>query len=178
MFRVSYHVSIIVHNIAYGFPKISDATVEISYCFSSAFCLFVNLGIYYCREDIIALSNQLLVTNKGLKSEFLVEEAVQPSGRHWLTGLKYLDGCSLFMKLLTPISFTTPVSFGFMFLLQPLKRIYFYHLIPGEKPFWLACLYFVPETYYFVWGNGAIYFFWYMMLLYGNSSIFWLQQIG
>ena len=177
--RVCYLVFIIVRNIFYGFPKVSDATVEIFYCFGTAMCLFINLGFYYCREDIIVFLNQLLVTNKTFGSEFLVEETVQPSGCHWLTCLKYSDGCSLFMKLLTPSSFFTPVSFGTMFLLQPFKRIYYYYLIPGErKPFWLACLYLFPESYYYFWGNGVIYFFWYLLLLYGNSTTFWLKQIG
>ena len=36
----------------------------------------------------IVLLNELLVTNKGFKSEFLIEEAVQPSGRQWLIGKK------------------------------------------------------------------------------------------
>ena len=176
--RVCYHAFTIIYSMFYGFPKVSDATVEIFYYFGFAFSLFVNLGFYYCREDIVVLLNELLVTNKVFQSEFMIEETVQPSGRHWLTGNKYSDGCSLFMKLLTPSSFSTPLSCGVMFLLQPYKRIYFYHLIPGEKPFWLAYLYFIPETYYFCWGNGCIYFFWYILLLYGNSSNFWLEQIG
>ena len=176
--RVCYHIFTIVHSMFYGFPKIADATMEIFYCFGTSFCLFVSVGIYFCREDIIVLLNQLLVTNKTFQSEFLIEETVQPSGRHWLNGEKYSDGCSLFMKLLTPGSFSTPLSLGAMFLLQPNKRIYFYYLIPGVKPFWLKYLYFIPETYCFFWGTGSVFFLWYILLLYGNSSNFWLQQIG
>ena len=176
--RVSYHIFTIVHSIVYGFPQISDAAVEMFYCFGTSFCLAIGLGFYFCREDIIVLLNQLLATNKAFHSEFLIEETKQPSGRHWINGSKYSDGCSLFMKLLTPSSFSTPLSFGVMFLLQPHKRIYFYYLFPGEKPFWLKYLYVFPESYYYFWANGSIYFFWYILLLYGNSNTFWLQQIA
>ena len=176
--RVGYLVFVVVHNIFHGFPKVSDATTEIFYCLGCTFVLFLNVGFYIYRQDILVFLDELLVTNKAVQSQFLVKQTVQPSGQHRLTGLKYSDGCSLFMKLLTPSSFTTQVSFGILFLLQPYKRIYFYYLIPGEKPFWLACLYSVPEAYHYIWGNGLIFVFWYILLLYGNSSTFWLRQIG
>ena len=170
--RVCYLIFILVRNMFYGFPKISDAAMEIFYCLGCTFVLLLHVGFCIYSQEILVILNVLLVTNEALQSEFLVQE------RHWQTGLKYSDGCALFMKLLTPSSFTTPVSFGILFLVQPYKRIYFYYLLPGNKPFWLACLYSVPESYYYIWGNGLIFFFWYILLLSGNSSTFWLQQIG
>ena len=142
--RVCYNVSIVVHNIFYGFPQVSDAALESFYCVGPAFCVFLNFGLHSNREDIIVLLNQLLVTNKALQSKFLIKKTVVPSGRHRLTGRRYSDGCSLLMKWLTPCTFISPISFGIMFILQPCNRIYFFFLIPGEKPFWLACLYFFP----------------------------------
>ena len=175
-FRPCYHIFWLVWSAFYGFPNISDTSLEIFYFLGNSLANFLNIGAYLSRPSLTNYLNQLLKTNRIFKSAFLAAEA-ESGGRHPVSRKRYSDGCSLFMKLLTPSSLSTPMSFGLMFLLQPQKRLYYYHFIPGERPLWTKILYFLWESFTYLWCSFAIYLFWYMVLLYGQSCGFWLNQV-
>ena len=169
--RPCYHAFWLVSSVFYGFPSVADTSVEIFYFFGNSLVNFLNIGAYISRASLINYLNQLLKINRIFKSELLIAES-ESGGHHPETGKRYSDGCSPFMKLLTPGSFSTPISFGLLFLLQPHKRLYYYRFIPGEKPLWTQILYFFWESFTYLWSC-----FWYMILLYGQSCGFWLDQI-
>ena len=175
-FRSCYHVFWLMWSVVYGFPNVADISVEIFYFLGHSLANFLNIGAYVSRTSLTNYLNQLLKINRIFKSELLLAES-KSGGRHPLTGLRYSDGCSLFMKLMTPGSFSSSISFGILFLLQPTKRLYYYHFIPGERPLWTTILYFLWESFTYFWCGFAIYQFWYMLLLYGQSCGFWLNQI-
>ena len=175
--RAVYHSYWIIRNFYDGFPPVTDATMEIFFCTNLYTILGLNLGAYLSRDALMDLLNQLLLTNKIFKSEFLSKNA-KLGGRHWKSGARYSDGCWIYMKLLTPSCYNTALSFGVLFLLQPEKRLYFYHLIPGEKPLWYLGLYFMLECFTYCWNMPILFFFWYALLISGNSLSFWLKQIG
>ena len=174
--RGLYNLGWIISSFFYNFPSITDATLEIIVCTNLLAIIGLNLGAYLSRDSLIDLFNQLLLTNRIFKKEFLSKDA-KIGGRHWKSGAGYSDGCWIYMQLLTPSCYSTALSFGALFLLQPEKRLYFYRLIPGEKPVWCLGAYFMLEVFTYGWNMPICFFFWYMLLISGNSLSFWLKQI-
>ena len=176
-FRCVYHVFWILSGFVHGFPSVADTTIEISFAvFMSTVCT-MNISSYSGRQTCMELFNQMLRANKLFSEKFLAPEA-KTRGRHWNNGIQYNDGCWLYMKLLTPCSFSCALTFGMLFLYQPHKRLYYYSYLFGtENSIAYMALYFLLESYSLCWTVGIIYFLWYSQLLYANSSGFWLDQI-
>lgn len=178
--RAVYHTGWIVHSIAYGFPSISDSTVEVFFAILFITVFSLNLVVYLKRQEFAEFLSKLLAVNKTWKSQYLVPQ-VRHRGEHWETGERFGDGCSLYMKLLTPSGFNGSLAFAMLFMLQPNKRLYYFHILPppggANKPVWMMALYAVWESYTFCWHTSIFYFLWYSQLMYTNSSNFWLSQI-
>ena len=176
-FRCVYHVFWILSGFVYGFPTVADTTIEISFAVLSFTAVFMNTVVYCERQTFMEMVNQMLKANKLYSEHFLTPEA-KTRGRHWNSGIKYNDGCWLYMKLLTPSVLSSSLMFGMLFLYQPHNRLYYYSYVfqPDNSTVYMG-FYFLLESFSICWILGILYFLWYCSLLYANSSSFWLDQI-
>ena len=175
--RCSYHTFWLLTGFVHGFPSVADTTIEIAFAICTFTACILNTGAYYQKKNYMTLVNQMLRVNKRYAQDFLWPEA-KSRGRHWNTGIKYTDGCWLYMKLLTPCYFSSAMTFGMLFLSQPHKRLYYYSYVFGEESSIVYMgLYFLLEGYSICWLQGILYLLWYTQLLYANSTSFWLNQI-
>ena len=175
--RCFYHVFCILSGFLHGFPSVADTTIEISFAVLTFTVLTFNTAVYAGRHTFMEMVNQMLRVNKLYSEKFLTPDA-KTRGRHGFTGIKYNDGCWLYMKLFTPGLFNSALTFGVLFLYQPHKRLYYYTYFVGSDTSLLSFgLYFLLESYSICWKMGILYFLWYCQLLYANSSSFWLDQI-
>ena len=175
--RSIYHLFWVLRSCVYGFPPISEATIELYYTIVQSVTLGINFWGYLDSSSLANHLNQLITINKTFHSEFLVSDA-KTGGRNRTNGSKYTDGCSTYMRLFTSASQIGLFPFAAMFLLVPHQRIYFYSYIPGQKSSIHLILYFVWEFYTYCWQISVCYLFWYVQMLFANSTNFWLQQIG
>ena len=173
-FRVSYHFAWLISGFWYGFPSVAETTVEFFFAICLLTAFTANFGLYLGRHSLANHVNQLLRVNRTFAAEFLIPEA-KSKGEHPLTGVKYNDGCSLWMKIFTPACYSVPFSFGFFFLLNPNRRLYYYFLLPS-KPLWSKVAYFVWETFTYCWNMPNLYFNPFLSLMYANTCKFWMKQ--
>ena len=177
VFRSFYHTFWILRGFLYGFSSVADTTIEISFAIFTSTVWILHVGAYCGRKTYMELLNQLLRVNQ-LYSDNLLTPETKTGGRHWNSGIRYDDGCWLYMKFLTPSFFSSSLTFGMMFLSQSHKRIYYYSYFVGADDSALyKGLYFLLECYTVYWMSGILYLLWYSQLLYANSTSFWLNQI-
>ena len=158
-------------------PSATDTVMELCYASSFLVAFTLNAGYYIKKDSLTNLVNHLFKFDSKSTLAFFKIRNLEGSGP---ARARRSDGVTAFIKYLRMSPVTTAFSFGgLLYTIRRKKDMYLcYPLGENHSNPALLSLYFILESYTLLWMWCMTFFLWFVVLIYGNISNFWLEQIS